>query len=334
MSICQRADGRFVVRYKSGGTWKQKAFRDVEEARAFDREMADALINADRLTLLEGVIAFLRSVPHCELKIWQYKHVLLTYAADLKDRFIDTLNRRDLEALRESCRAGGIKPATINGYVGLLNAALNWCAEDDHISENPWRKYRALPAKHKHHAGKLEHVRAIYRFLPAWMQWATQTMLALCLRPGKELFSLRWDAFRWDEGCVEVWMNKVKAAKYVYPPQGYLQLAAEHRAQADESDFVCPCPYSQTGRGYINAWRRACLKAGIPPFPMYAVRHIAASQMIAAGADIAAVAAQLGHRDVTTTGAYYIHAVEGAQRRAGALLGFGANLDPWCKESQ
>ena len=39
--------------------------------------------------------------------------------------------------------------------------------------------------------------------------------------------------------------------------------------------------------------------------PMYALRHIAASEMLARGADLAAVAAQLGHKNLTTTGAFY-----------------------------
>lgn len=43
---------------------------------------------------------------------------------------------------------------------------------------------------------------------------------------------------------------------------------------------------------------------------------MAASLMLEAGADIAAVAAQLGHKDVTTTGEFYAHAVAGAQERA------------------
>ena len=54
--------------------------------------------------------------------------------------------------------------------------------------------------------------------------------------------------------------------------------------------------------------------------PMYALRHIAASEMLAGGVDLAAVAAQLGHKDLTTTGAFYTHALASSQRRAAQAL--------------
>lgn len=322
MSICQRADGRWIVRFKEDGTWKQKAFREVEEARAFDHEMADALINAERLTVLECVVAFLRNVPHNDDLIKRYERlVLYGPAKEIKDRFADTLTRRDLEAMREECRAMGHSPVTVNWYTSKISAALNWCADQDLIAENPWKKYKPLPERHKSRTGTLEAFRRLYPFLPAWLQWAAKTTLALCLRPGvKELFSLRWTAFLWDENCVEVYMPKVKAYKRVYPPAAYLAEAAERRANAQETDYVCPCPRGKPSIRYKDAWRAACKRAGIHPMPMYALRHIAASQMLAAGADLAAVAAQLGHKNITTTGAFYTHAIAGAQQRAGEML--------------
>ena len=42
--------------------------------------------------------------------------------------------------------------------------------------------------------------------------------------------------------------------------------------------------------------------------PMHALRHIAASEMPAGGVDLAAVAAQLGHKNLTATGAFHTHA--------------------------
>ena len=60
--------------------------------------------------------------------------------------------------------------------------------------------------------------------------------------------------------------------------------------------------------------------------PMYALRHIAASEMLAKGVDIAAVAAQLGHKNITTTGAFYTHALASSQRRAAEAIPTCTNL--------
>lgn len=57
----------------------------------------------------------------------------------------------------------------------------------------------------------------------------------------------------------------------------------------------------------------------------YAVRHIAATTMLANGADLAAVAAQLGHASVATTGATYAHVTPLGQAHAAEAL---PALDP------
>lgn len=54
--------------------------------------------------------------------------------------------------------------------------------------------------------------------------------------------------------------------------------------------------------------------------PMYALRHIVAAEMLANGIDIAAIAAQLGHKNITTTGGFYTHALVSSQRRAAIAL--------------
>ncbi|MDE5833110.1 MAG: tyrosine-type recombinase/integrase, partial [Desulfovibrio sp.] len=67
------------------------------------------------------------------------------------------------------------------------------------------------------------------------------------------------------------------------------------------------------------AWLNACKKAGVVMRP-YDIRHIAATEMLARGADLAAVAARLGHTNVAATGAFYAHVTAGSQSRAAALM--------------
>lgn len=52
MSISQRKDGRWLVKYKINGKWMQKAFHDEGTARAFDAEQIEPEQDT-RLSLME-----------------------------------------------------------------------------------------------------------------------------------------------------------------------------------------------------------------------------------------------------------------------------------------
>lgn len=223
--------------------------------------------------------------------------------------------------VRERCRNSGNSTVTINDYVGKIKAAINWCVEQDLIHENPWGKYRQLlGVKHKPRSGTLEDFQKFFSVLPPWLQWAAKTAIALCLRPGvSELFRLKWSAFDWKDKSVSVYVPKVNSTKRVFPPEAYLEEAwiRYHADMSAGQQLVCRNKKGgSVSKGtYLSAWSRACREAGVF-MPMYALRHIAASEMFSRGVDIAAIAAQLGHKDITTTGMFYTHAIASSQRRA------------------
>ena len=350
MSVSRRADGRFVVKFKDvQGRWKQRSFRLEAEARQFDADCQYDATENTRMTLLEAVLAFLKNTKHAVRTVEVYEFIVCGHdrkdgrhrqgpAEILASRFVDTLTRRDLETVRENCRMDGMAIASITLCVSKIKAALNWCVDQDLIHENPWGKYRQLPgAKHKPRTGTLEDFQKLYPALPPWLQWAAKTAIALCLRPGvSELFRLEWSAFDWRAKTVTVYMPKVDSTKLVYPPEEYLA-EAWPRFQSDAADgkvLVCRNRHGRAIKGcsYRSTWGRACKRAGVS-IPMYALRHIAASEMLARGVDIAAIAAQLGHKNITTTGTFYTHALASSQRQAAQALGctnlvqFGAILE-------
>ena len=219
--------------------------------------------------------------------------------------------------------------SSINLWTQKLGAVFSYCAKEDLVPINPWAKYGNLPEEHKARSGTLEQLHALFPHLPEWLQWAAKTALALCLRPGlPELFRLKWSAFDFPRGSVTVWMPKVKASKTVYPIPVYMTEAQERFARdgQDREAYVCRNSFGRTVHDYDHMWRKAARKAGLQPFPMYALRHIAATQMLAAGADVAAVAANLGHANPQTTLETYAHALPHAQRQASLLLGAA-----WCR---
>ena len=182
---------------------------------------------------------------------------------------------------------------SINSYVSKLKAAINWCVEQDLLHENPWGKYRQLlGAKNKPRTGTLEDFHKLFPVLPPWLQWAAQTAIALCLRPGiSELFRLEWSAFDWKARTVCVYMPKVCTTKLVFPPGAYLA-EAWLRFKSDMAagkTLVCRGRKGTavTPSMYHKSWDRACKKNRRSYMPMYALRHIAASEMLANGVDIA-----------------------------------------------
>ena len=226
--------------------------------------------------------------------------------------------------VRENARAGGASNATINIWTGMLSAVFRYAVEEDLIRENPWERYRRLPAKHGSRSGSAEDFEKIYAELPEWMQWACRTALALFLRPGMvELFGLKWSAFDFAEGSVVVHMGKVDRAKAVYPAKEYME-EAKARFEATGSDpegLVCPNAKGRLAKSYAMALAAARRRAGVAKFPLYALRHIAASRALEAGADLPTLAAALGHKTPTTTLRYYAHSNPRALRELSEKVG-------------
>lgn len=144
LSIAQRADGRYVCKYKDGGKWKQRTFKDENSAKAFDDEQKILESANERLTVGEIATCYFRSVPHHQNTVEKFFRALCGYerkdgttsggeALFLFKRYADTLNRRDLEILRENLRATGKANATINMITGTIKAALTWGVDQDMV---------------------------------------------------------------------------------------------------------------------------------------------------------------------------------------------------------
>ena len=349
MSIFKRADGRWCVKTKDEscpGKYIQKTFKTQEEAKEYEnRFIPESPRQSNRLSVQEAVEFYLENKQLCDVLKEQYIWLISGpsknskrakikegYAEGIAKRYVDTLTRADLQRVRNNARAAGAGNVSINMWTRRLQAAFNYAVEEDMLLVNPWARYHQLPARHKNRPGTLEDFHRIYGVLPEWMQWACRTAMALCLRPGRvELFSLRWSAFNFQHGSVAVYMGKVGRTKTVYPPEEYMS-EAKARFEATGGNLeglVCPNAKGKFAASYRATLQRARRKAGVKEFSLYALRHIVASHQLAEGADIAAVAANLGHSNPQTTLRTYAHALPKAQRDAAASIGA-----IWCKKDQ
>lgn len=316
-----------------GGREKRKYFRTQAEAESFEAERIEEASQDSRLTLGELTAIFFRSRP--EYNSHTKRNIVYFLAGHedkdgchiegpgefLRDKYADGLTRRDLEAMREALRVRGAGNNTINKYQAYLRAILAWGVDQDLIPTNPWRDYKRLKVQRQVVQVSLDDFRRLYACLPPYLQWACKTAYALALRPGQvELFGLQWGAFVWDRGLVIVRQGKSGKLKTVVPNPAYMSEARERYEADSKAGIVLVCHRDgQRVLSYRGAWLAACRRAGVQMRP-YDIRHIAATVMLGAGADLAAVAAQLGHSNVATTGATYAHITAGAQARAAALM--------------
>lgn len=335
MSVSQRADGRWLVKYKVGKKWVQKTFRDKTTALAFDAEQFEGEQDS-RPSMMELAASFFHSHPdyHHETRK-KILHFINGYTNSsgvwvdgigqfLRDKYAEELTRTDLEIMREAMRKRGSGNATINKMQAYIRAILAWGVDQQLIRLNPWRDYKRLPVKKMEITATLDDFQQILQFCPAWLRWALATAYALAMRPGHvELFSLTWSSFNWRHGYVQYAQGKSGRIKRVVPPPAYWE-EAKRRFEEDAAAGI-PWVCHRLGRqvnNYRSAWERAKNKAGyggrcIRP---YDIRHAAASEMLAAGADLAAVAAQMGHASIQTTATTYAHVTPGGQKRAAALM--------------
>lgn len=348
MSVSQRRDGRWLVKFKDplSGEWKQRAFKSESDARSFDDENRYDEQKNVKLTLRGAVVDYVRSHDLCERRRQAYSFLVNGYARKdgthtegpaefLADKFCADLDRRDLENLKLRLLERGNKGITVNNEIGKLKSVLSWAESEDLIPFDPWRKYRVhVKDKVRHKNGSFKDFQTVYAALPDWMQWACRTCIALYLRPGKELVNLEWSAFDWEASCVTVYMSKVDRDKIVYPPESYMTEAWE-RYQADKVAgriHVCHGRKTESMSYYAfrHVWIHSCQKTGVK-LPPYAMRHIAASMALAAGADLPAVSRQLGHSNPGITASVYANVVAAAQQRRAAqtnpLVQLGAKIE-------
>lgn len=313
----------WFVKWREEGKEKRKYFSTEIEANAFEAERKMPAENGCRLTLGELVVKFFHSRKdyHPESKRKIVNFLSDGNGAFMRDKYAEALCRKDLQQMRDNFLLNGSGNNTINKYQAIIRAILSWGVENEYLHFNPWRDFKKLKTTAPNFHPKIEDLQKLFPFLPEYLQWAVKTAFFLALRPGQvELFSLTWDAFNWQRACAIIRQGKTGRLKTVILHPSY-QAEAFCRYQEDMKAGI-PLVCHRNGKKVLSfrtAWNNAMKQAGVKLRP-YDIRHIAASEMLAHGADLAAVAAQLGHSSVATTGAIYAHVTAGSQSHAASLM--------------
>jgi integrase len=208
--------------------------------------------------------------------------------------------------------------------VTLIKKTINFAKRDRILGENHRNPAADVVVKKTPRRGRAIESEDIEKFgralgemegegsVSPWLANLLRLSLLCGLRPG-EVRSLRWDALNLAKGRMTV--TGKTGAREVY-------LTEAARGVLEATPRVQGCDYVFAGRRYgepivavYKGMKAVQARAGVDPFRPYDLRHTAATGALAAGADVRAVQALLGHADLATT-AGYLHASDKRRKDA------------------
>ena len=153
-----------------------------------------------------------------------------------------------------------------------------------------------------------------------WLLPLVTLALNTGMRQG-ELLSFQWDSVNLERSLITVKQSKTLRLKTIAmnePAQEAVAWLQENRY----GDLLFMWPWGQPlGRTTVHdAFKRACLKAGITDFRFHDLRHTFASHLVMAGVDLVTVKDLMGHVGINMT-VRYSHLVPEHKAQAVAKLG-------------
>lgn len=236
--------------------------------------------------------------------------------ADLKKAHL-----RDVVAVM---RESGLAATTINRRIAIIKAALNWAEAEELIEVNPVRSFSAPRGQNiQIPPPSPSELEAMLSVAMPHIQRVIIMGLSFGVRVGpSELFSIKWehvDLFRW---IMRVWSadkNMNRQYRDLKIRESLRPIFAEWREQdaASGAEHLINWHHGQV-KSIKRAWKETMDKAGITRrIRPYDLRHAHATEALANGADVKAVAENMGHSDTTMIYRHYQHVL--VRQREAAL---------------
>ena len=212
-----------------------------------------------------------------------------------------------------------VSPATINNELKVLSCILKFGIEFGYLADMPKIRRLKVPQKQPRFL-TTEEIGRVLAAAKLGVRPMLQFLIFTGMRKG-EMSHLQWDDIDFDNRLFHIqpkedWNPKSGKPRSIPINKPALEALLEakkaHLKSGRRSQFVFPGRKGCIGdiRDGLN---HACDRAGIPRVTVHQLRHTFASQMVMSGADMASVAAALGHKDITTT-MIYAHLTQGHVR--------------------
>jgi integrase len=239
---------------------------------------------------------------------------------------VASLRPSDVRRLIAHLGRKGLKPATVGRVVTTLRIALNAAVAERSLSHNPASGVR-LPRVEREPIRALTHEEADQirdAVAGHWIEYLVRLLLGSAMRLGEACGLDQGDVFL-DEAFVRVRRTKTDARSVPIGPDAVealrTALAKAPRRGVNEPLFLPPRRGDRLrGSSVSHALTPLLANAGLGHLTPHALRHGAASIMLADGHPMRVIAEQLGHKNPAITARIYAHVLPAAQRAAVASL--------------
>lgn len=334
--------GTFSFRYSFGG--RQRLLRlgrwgeiDLLTARQRTRELIHRLVDGQDPAAAEATRLRIPTLSdfyhqHYLPHVRSHKVSEVTDASYFRNHLLpefgsmpmDRITPQDVERFIRLKQEAGLKPSSINRYVGTLKhtfaLALDWKIPG--IERNPLQRMR--PLKENNQLDRFLTPEETSRLMVALVQSENRELagiVSLLLLTGarkSEVLEARWEQFDLERRQWRVPRAKSGYHRFILISDQALQLLQDRQALGIKSPWVFPNP--ATGKPYVeiyNAWNTARRQAGLADVRIHDLRHSFASALVNGGVPLYEVQKLLGHASIRTT-ERYAHLAPG--RLAASLL--------------
>lgn len=237
---------------------------------------------------------------------------------------IASITTSDLASVLAKHLSGKIKPVTARDRMKVLFTVMRWAKKRKLLAvlpdfpELPTSQYRAIEIPTQ------AEVEAMLQHAPPHLQRIIIIAVNTGIRVGpSELFKLRWQDIDMARAVIRVQAarkNPKEPVREIPIRKDILalfQLWKEEDDMAGGIEYVCHYKGKRITRQIKTAWMKCLQSAGITrPITPYCLRHLFATEAIAAGADVGTVAKLMGHASPDMVLEHYQHVLTRQKKAA------------------
>lgn len=213
----------------------------------------------------------------------------------------------------------GANISTINRNIMAMKSMFNWGIEQGYLHTNPLAKWKKNKEPKYSMQLTVPDFKYLLTFCPPHLKWALYIAYETGIRPGKkELFRIKFSDVDYLRNQIRVLSGKGGYYRLVDITEKFKEMISLARKH-NKTEYLIEYNGKPVD-SLQSAFSTARKKAGLPyRIRMYDIRHLFATSMLNAGADLAAVSALLGHHSIEMTTQAYYHCMPEEKQKAISL---------------